>query len=273
MRRLFLMVSLALLAASTGRAALSPTINNAFPPYIANYYSWIYAPLTFANVVSPPVDGETAYVKDAQACTTGAPVSGGGSTRCLIYFNSALNNWYPIGGTGGINPPAGDLGGSVASPSVNGILSNLLPTPLPTPGGCNTEFGWVPGTGWVQQCYYTSAPYDVQFNFQGTPTGGQTLGQTTARTLNWPAQFNSSTFPDANGVVTCQSNPAEADDYILKCGTQQIGDISVSTSCQGSFSTVGGATQSCAAGNALTLVAPATVSGSGIYFTLPAHTP
>lgn len=254
-------------------AALSPTINNSFPPYIANYYSWVYAPILFANVVSPPVDGETAYVINATACTTGAPVSGGGSTHCIIYYNGALANWYPIGGTGGINPPVGDLGGTVASPIVSGILGNSLPTPLPTPGGCNTEFGYVPGTGWVQQCYYTSAPYDVEFNVQGTPTGGQTLVQTTARTLNWPAQFNSSTFPDANGVVTCQANPSEADDYILKCGTQQIGDISVSTSCQGTFSTVGGAAQSCAAGNALTLTAPATVSGSGIAITLPAHTP
>lgn len=156
--------------------------------------------------------------------------------------------------------------------NTGGPGGNLIP-PLPSPLPTVASMPAYNGSQWVWQSYYTSAPYDEKFIFAGIALGGLVVPDSLNRTLNFPANFTSSTFPDTNSTVTCQTNPAESDDYIIACNGSQIGDVLVSPLCVGTFTTVGGQTQSCSAGQAMTATAPNVVSGTGIAIDLAGHTP
>jgi hypothetical protein len=105
--------------------------------------------------------------------------------------------------------------------------------------------------------------YDIGLNIGGAPTANQILAFACPRTITFPVNF---TTPTAR--VSCGTNPAEPDDYLVRVNSVQIGDISLSTSCVATLTTVGGLTKTCTAGQRLELDAPATVSGANIAITL-----
>lgn len=150
--------------------------------------------------------------------------------------------------------PGGNLGGNIGATG-------------PTGGTGGT--GAVGATGPTGPAP-TNIAVDVPFSIIGTPVTTEIIPITMVRTLTFGINFGADA-PAVAAQAACKSNPAETDDYLIKCNGTQIGDVSLSTSCVATFTTVGGTTKTCAAGQILELDAPATVSGSGVGITLGAY--
>jgi hypothetical protein len=150
--------------------------------------------------------------------------------------------------------------------------------------GTNGQMVGTTGTALQMQ----SLPFRPGFDF-GTPTAGITRQYTCVSSITFPGNFTSSTFPDASAKASCQTAPSETDGYLIKVASTTIGAICLSTSCGvsgdsglllctgGSCTTSctggDGTTKTCIAGQQLQVVAPGTVSGAGVSFTLPGHYP
>ena len=156
------------------------------------------------------------------------------------------------------NNPMTTLGDLIYG-GASGIFSRLA-GPTVTGTYLLTE---VPSGGLATAETLTLAPYDIGVDFVGTPTASQVIAFTSVRVVNFPANFTTPT-----SQVSCGTNPGETDDYLIKDGGTQIGDVSLTTSCVPTWTTVGGTTKSLAVGDHLTIVAPATVSGADIAITL-----
>jgi hypothetical protein len=106
---------------------------------------------------------------------------------------------------------------------------------------------------------FSTQPYELHVGVIGTPATSLIIPDTCAQTVNFPVDFTTPT-----SVVSCGTNPGEADDYIIKVAGARIGDISISTSCVATLTTVSHATKSCTAGQRIEVDGPATVSGANI---------
>lgn len=94
-------------------------------------------------------------------------------------------------------------------------------------------------------------PYDVVCSYVGKPGAGATvLILTFTRTVSFPGNF-------AGSAGTVGANPAASATYLVNKNGTQIGTVVISTSGTFSFTTTSGAAQSFAAGDRLTVTAPA----------------
>ena len=123
-------------------------------------------------------------------------------------------------------------------------------------GGLLTDAGTACGTAVLGS---STQPYEIHLGIPGTPAASLIIPDTCAQTISFPANFTTPT-----SVVSCGTNPGEADDYIIKVAGARIGDISISTSCVATLTTVSHATESCTAGQRIEVDGPATVSGANI---------
>jgi len=180
---------------------------------------------------------------------------------------------------GGI--PAGDLCGSFADPIVCGILGEPLPAFIA--GNNVLVFNGTLDT-WVWESIYPNAPYDVTVNLDGTLTtyANAIFSFSSTRTLVFPADFASTTFPQTNSTAGCVTAPSESDTWTLKditAGTT-VGTAALGTTCTTTgintgvtFATTGHIAVTVAAGHFMEVVGPATVSGAHQSITFAASTP
>src|SRR5216683_457878 len=109
----------------------------------------------------------------------------------------------------------------------------------------------------------TNPPADLLFSVSGTPTASQIFPGACTRTLTFPADFTAANGA-ATSVASCGTNPSETDDYLVKVAGTQIGDVSLSTSCVATLTTVSHVAKTCTATQRIEVDAPATVSGANI---------
>ena len=188
------------------------------------------------------------------------------------------------GGGGGINPPSGDIGCTTAVPCVKGIGGAAIPTPLPT--AATNATGVVPvfpggATTAVMVNVYPSEPNDVPFRVDGTPPASQKYPPIPCtRQLTVPANFTSGAFPNASSQVWCITAPTLADTFTINmlngAATTLVGTFTLTTTCNtggtATFVATGGI--ACTAGQALQLVAPATLHAEANFvFNLATITP
>lgn len=202
---------------------------------------------------------------------SGAPTGGATGTG---HFNGTQ---YDVNGS---QIACSNLSSSAASCSTDttnasnissGTLNNLrLPATVAvtdlaaitlTPGNCVQAAlsGKLVDTG--SPCVTPTQPYDVWFGLSSTPVASMVLPGVCARTLTFPANT-------AGAVASCGTNPAESDAWVLKVAGATKATLTLSTSCVLSLSSQ--ASFTCTAGQRLEMVAPATVSGVDIAFTIPA---
>jgi hypothetical protein len=123
-------------------------------------------------------------------------------------------------------------------------------------------------------------PDGVGYFFDGVPTSGRFLNYTVPSAVTFAANFAATgTCPaGANcvpaSVVNCAGPyPSGSPDvYFVEDNGSVIGQVSISTSCVGTFTTVGGTAKTVAIGHQLGINAPASPTGGGISITL-VHNP
>jgi len=125
----------------------------------------------------------------------------------------------------------------------------------------NEATKYLDGTG-VYSVPTSPQPYDLVASYVGTPTIGATVFILTfTRTVTFAANFSGS-------YGTVGTNPSSTVGYTVKKNGTTIGTISISPFGLFTFATTGGTSQSVAAGDRLTIIAPnpndATLADIGI---------
>jgi len=202
----------------------------------------------FANLPSE-ADGKQVYCSN---CSQAATCAATGTGALAVGINGA---WNCNGGGSGSGSGVTSVTASSPVHSSGGSTPNITIDAAPAISGANFTSSTIPKTALA----FSTQPYEIHLGITGTPTASQAYPDTCAQSVNFPANFTTPT-----SVVSCGSNPAETDDYIVKVAGTQIGDISISTSCVATLNTVSHTTQGCTAAQRIELDAPATVSGSNI---------
>ncbi len=173
--------------------------------------------------------------------TLTAPDAGTRTATSGRYFKGDGTNWNTSSGS------ASGTGACGASTWASTLNSDAAPT-------CTQpNYTDIAGT----------QPVDLLFGISGTPTASQILPSACTRTLTFPADFTAANGA-ATSVASCGTNPSETDDYLVKVAGTQIGDVSLSTSCVATLTTVSHVAKTCTATQRIEVDAPATVSGANI---------